>query len=644
LLVLDNCEHVLDAVAEVCGYLLQASDDVRILATSREQLWVGAEARYRLSPLRLPESGDLEEASRSEAVVLFAERALSADSRFSLDHGNAAAVSRVVERLDGMPLAIELAAARVEALGMGGLAELIDDAVRLLAGRDWLAGGRHRSLTAVADWSYQLLAEPEKRVLRRLAAFPGPFTLDAAEAAAGPEAGPVVLRLVDCSLLVPPQPGADQRIRYTMLETLRAFAMDQLRQAGEEPDAMAALCRFALSVAEAASAGLETTDREPEALRWLDAEDATLTAALSWAEEKDHAAALRLAAALAPWWRLRGRLTEAHARLSAALKHASQASQGWAAAQLSLGHVLYSLGDRARMMDLLDAVCEPGNGTDRSRWAVDALLIRALSKLNVGAFADADADAGRALDLAGAIGCPTWEAPALAVLGSTAFYGGDAALALSRIKQAEETLSGSVPGNLARWCRQNFAMVLTDAEEFDWADRECSAGMALAREAGDTKQLAALFESKARLELLRGNLAAVKANLGQAATLAVRMASHVSQRNCIYVGGFLCAAAGRWAEALTFWSAADADAAGDGVPNPTEDVYRPRRAEYAEQIERALCPAQIRDARERGARMSAHAAMEFLSILTVPASPEAHEAPGEGKLSARERELVTLVA
>jgi predicted ATPase/DNA-binding CsgD family transcriptional regulator len=644
LLILDNCEHVLDGVAEVCRSLLQAADDVRVLATSREQLWVAGEVRYRLSSLKLPTSDDLEEVSRSEAVALFTDRALSADARFSLTHENAALVSRVVAWLDGMPLGIELAAARVEALGMAGLAELINDAVRLLAQPDRLPGGRHRSLTAVADWSYQLLPEPEKRVMRRLAAFPGPFTLEAAEAVAGPEADPVVLRLVDCSLLVPPQPGSDQRMRYTMLETLRAFGVDRLRKAGEEQEARAALCEFALSVAEEASAGLETADAEREALRWLDAEGATLGAAIAWAEVNDRDAALRFAAALAPWWRLRGRLTEARAHLDAALECASPASQGWAAARVWLAHLLGALGDPVGGTALLNSVCEPGNGTDRSTWAVDALLSRAVAKLNMGDADGAADDAGRALALARDIGCAGWEAPALTMLSATAFYGGDAALALDRVRQAEEMLSGSVPGYLARWCRMALTMVLTDAGEFDWGRRVCAAGIALAHEVGDLTELVNLLGSKVRLELLAGNLADAKAGLRQKALLSVQTAAHYNLWNCVYLCGFLCAATERWTEAVTFWAAADADAASHGHPDTAKDVYPPRRSEYVGQIERALSPAQIHDAQQRGAGMSLHAAIEFINMLTEPVSAEVQQTPGDGKLSAREGELVTLVA
>src|SRR6266571_4851493 len=152
-----------------------------------------------------------------------------------------------------MPLAIELAAARVEALRA--------------------AAARQRSLAATVDWSYQLLGEQEQEVFRRLSVFPAPFTLEAADAVAGEGAGPVVLHLVDCSLLAPPRTGPDGRARYLMLETLRAFAADRLADAGEQPGAAAALARHALQVAEQAAAGLQTSAGELAAARWLDAED-----------------------------------------------------------------------------------------------------------------------------------------------------------------------------------------------------------------------------------------------------------------------------------------------------------------------------------------------------------------------------------
>ena len=157
LLVLDNCEHVLAAAAGLCAELVAACDDLRVLATSREPLRVGGEARYRLGPLAVPGPDDLADAARAEAVVLFADRARQADAHFTLDDRTGPEVARLVARLDGMPLAIELAAARTEALGVSQLLDRLEDRFALLSGGDRLAPPRQRSLAAAVEWSYQLL-------------------------------------------------------------------------------------------------------------------------------------------------------------------------------------------------------------------------------------------------------------------------------------------------------------------------------------------------------------------------------------------------------------------------------------------------------------------------------------------------------
>ena len=263
LLVLDNCEHVIGAAAELCAGLLQACDDIRILATSRERLRIAGEAGYRLAPLPIPGPDDAGDDIAVAAVTLFADRARAADAGFALTDQNRAEVARLVERLDGMPLAIELAAARVEALGVAQLLESLDGRLGLLAGGDRRAAGRHRSLAAAAQWSYQLLDEDEQRAFRLVSVFPAPFTLDAAEAVAGQDAASAVLRLVECSLLVPPRPGVDGRSRYAMLETLRGYGAGLLAAAGEQDQPLAALARYALRVAEQATAGLTTIAGEP---------------------------------------------------------------------------------------------------------------------------------------------------------------------------------------------------------------------------------------------------------------------------------------------------------------------------------------------------------------------------------------------
>src|SRR6202012_4402637 len=153
---------------------------------------------------------------------------------------------------------------------------------------------------ATGDWSYQLLTGAEQRVFRRLSVFPGPFTLEGAEAVAGPGAGAAVLRLVDCSLVAPPSAGPDGRSRYLLLDTLRDYGAGQLDSAGEQPAARAALARYAVGVAEQAAAAMRTSPGEPPAVRWLDTEDATIRRALDWALGHAPAIAVRLVVALGP--------------------------------------------------------------------------------------------------------------------------------------------------------------------------------------------------------------------------------------------------------------------------------------------------------------------------------------------------------
>jgi predicted ATPase/DNA-binding CsgD family transcriptional regulator len=643
LLILDSCEHVLPAVAELCAVLLRSADEVRVLATSREQLGLGSETWYRLSPLELPGSGEPKAVRQSAAAELFAERARRGNPGFSLTPEDAPLVARVVSRLDGMPLAIELAAARVEALGLAGLADRIDDALRLLTGGDRLAAARHRSLTAVADWSYQLLSAPEQLVFRRLAVFPGPFTLAAAEAVAGPEAGPLAARLVDCSLLVPPRPGADGRTRYTMLQTLRAYGLTRLREADEEQEATAALAAFASSVAAQAAAELEAGHTELGALRWLDAEDATLSRALGWALEHDPDGAMQLATALAPWLRQRGRLVEARARLSAAVARSSPSAETWASAQLWLGYLSSHSADPGDGADYHTAAIEAFRDREPSRVLVTALAGgRAVARLNLGDVPGAVEDARRALALARELGDPASQLLALTAMTATTCFAGDTAEALDWARQAQELLPLDSCGDEARWCHYLVAMVLTSLGELDSARRVCTAGLARSRQLDDLANLVPLLEVMADLERLAGNPAEAGACLQEAVAVAARIGHSLALASLIDRCAHLCAATGRWADAVTLWAAHAADTKRRGWPADPGNAGRP--AQVAPQVEQALDPGQLREAEERGARMPFSAAVELAVMVAVAVQEEPGE-PGPGKLlSAREQQLVTLVA
>jgi len=644
LLVLDNCEHLIDAVAGLCAALLPAADDVRILATSREPAGVAGEARYRLPPLGLPEPGQDGGAGGSAAVALFADRARQADPHFTMTGETGSAVARLVSRLDGMPLAIELAAARVETLGLGPLLDRLDGQLSLLAGTDRLAPARHRSLAATVDWSYQLLGEEERRVFRRLSAFPGPFTLAAAEAVAGAGAGPVVLHLADCSLLVPPRAGPDGQPRYRMLETLRAFGALRLAEAGEGPDAAAALAQHALQVAGQAAAGLATRDGERAAARWLDAEDATVHQALGWALEHDPDAALRLATALAPWWLLRGRWATGYQLLAAAAAGPAGGDRpDWCTAQFWLG-VLTAASSVTTSFRHLTLARDALAGRPPAPLLAWALAWRAGALANLGRVRQAAGEGRRALDLARELGDPAAEAYALYWLATAAGYVGSLPEAEDWLRQAQRIDQAAIPGWIGRHCTIILARVLAGTGEAAEARRYGAGALALARQAGALYDEGDSLLTMALLDVYAGQLAEARAHVREVMELYAQTGASLLLINCLELCMSLCAATRSWRDAITVWAALaavrratwthgeDDPAGGQGFPEPLR------------QAGEALGPALARAAEERGAAMTPAAAAEYVLLLVAGEPGEPAAAPGLPHLSKGERELVTLVA
>jgi len=642
LLVLDNCEHVLAAVQELCERLLSAADDLRILATSREPLGVPGEARYRLPPLGLPAPGSPASLAESDAVALFAERARLIDAHFTVSGESAPVVARLVERLDGMPLAIELAAARVEALGAAGVLDRLDDGLRLLGGGNRATADRHRSLAAAADWSYRLLTEQEQRVFRSLAAFPGPFTLEAAEAVAGADAGPAVWRLVDCSLLKPPSPGPDGRARYLMLETLRVYAAERLTETGEQPGAAARLAAYALAVAKQASAGLETSTGELAAAAWLDAEDATVHHGLAWALEHDPDLALVLALALPPWWMLRGRYAAGYAWLARAAEHATPGSMTWCEAQMRLGDLSNPSGPEVDLGYFTAALDTLADGPP-SPLLAQVLAKRAGSLANLGRLPEAADDARRALALARQIGDPAGQVRALYWLGATTHYAGEPEEALGWLRQALRIGPARVPGSLLRRCIGGLTIALIATDQLEEAEQNCARALALDRQAGTVYEQCADLIQMAELDLLAGRIAQAKAHLREQLELAGPAADLVCLLDCLDLCGLVCARTQRWAEAVTTWAALAALQQDTGVLDPPHDARR--REEPLRQAREALGPQRTRAAEQRGAAMPVGAAAGYAALLVIEDSPEP-QAPSETSpaLSVRERELVTLVA
>jgi predicted ATPase/class 3 adenylate cyclase len=309
LLILDNCEHLLDACAELAGRLLRSCRSVTILATSREALNTAGETIYPLAPFAVPDPRRLEEIEalgQYEAVRLFLDRAVAAVPSFRLDKQNAPAVAEVCYHLDGIPLALELAAARLRVLSVERLAERLQDRFRLLTGGSRTELPHHQTLRALFDWSHDLLSPAERAFLRRLSVFSGGWTLEAAEAICVDPQLPeqdvldLLTSLVEKSLVLR-DPSGD---RYTVLETVRQYAREKLGAAGEAQQFLAAHAHYFLYALE---------HREERPFR-IDVEMDNLRAALDGCIQRgDAGTGLRLAAALIDFWMTRGSLREGQA-------------------------------------------------------------------------------------------------------------------------------------------------------------------------------------------------------------------------------------------------------------------------------------------------------------------------------------------
>ncbi|ADJ42022.1 SARP family transcriptional regulator fused with ATPase domain [Amycolatopsis mediterranei S699] len=303
LLVLDNCEHVVDVAARLAARLLAACPGLRVLATSREPLGITGEQLAPVPRLAVPPPGTAAaQASAFAAIRLFAERAAASDPAFALDESTIGDVQHVCAALDGLPLALELAAARVRTLDLGEIAARLDDRFRLLARGSRTAAARHRSLRGVVEWSWDLLTGEERSLARRFAVFSGGATAAAAAEVCGADVD-LLPELADKSLVE--AVGG----RFRMLETIRAFGGEKLAEAGEAEKFHRAHAEYFLRFAAEADPMLRTAEQ----LEWLariDADYDNILAALRWSTENDVALALRLVPSLAMYWWMRGRRFE----------------------------------------------------------------------------------------------------------------------------------------------------------------------------------------------------------------------------------------------------------------------------------------------------------------------------------------------
>jgi predicted ATPase/DNA-binding winged helix-turn-helix (wHTH) protein len=455
LLVLDNCEHVVEAAAQMAEALLRANPAVRVIATSREPLRTEGEWIYLVPPLAVPPEGspDSDDPLRYGAVRLFHERARATEANLSADACTTSAIAGICRRLDGIPLAIELAAARAATLGIEKLASGLGDRFRLLARGHRTALPRHQTLRGTLDWSYELLTEPERMVLRRLAIFAGGFTMQAASMVAaddeipGSEVVDYVANLLAKSLVTGDAGGAT--VRYRLLETTRAYALEKLAEGGEfgaTARRHAEYYRDLLQQPETESEARPSSARVGDSGRRID----DVRAALEWAFSPagDTAIGVALAAASAPTWIEMALLTECRGWMAAALNALRPEQVGTRqemALQLALGFSLVPtqgpVGDARAALARANELGKAFDNLDYQLRALTGLVIsaRMADELSVGLALSRQVD-----EIAEKISSPVALATADCLLGSSLIWLGEYAEARTRVEQGSRYNSPNV--------------------------------------------------------------------------------------------------------------------------------------------------------------------------------------------------------
>ncbi len=342
LMVFDNCEHLIKASADLAHAVVKAAPHVRLAASSREALRIPGERAYPIMPLPVPKVGDsVAVLLQSTAVRLFVARAQAHKPSFELDDSNAAAVAELVSRLEGIPLALELAAARVRALSIADINKRLNDRYKLLTGGARVHQERQQTLRALVDWSYDMLPDSEKTLLNRLSVFKGGWDMEAAEAVCGTDpldpmdVLDLLTNLVEKSLVIMEE--GEETSRYKMLETIRDYAREKLEESGELGAVAATHCQYYFAMAKEANRG-QSGSKQGAWLDRLEAEIDNLRAAIALANSGgvENVIAVKLAVALQGFWILRGYATEGRAVVRSVLQNSSVASS-----EMAKAHSLY---------------------------------------------------------------------------------------------------------------------------------------------------------------------------------------------------------------------------------------------------------------------------------------------------------------
>lgn len=628
LLILDNCEHVLSASADLSAQILRQCPSVRILATTRETLAVPGEITFRVPSLTLPEPQQTpspENVNQYTAISLFVERAMLVHPAFQVTESNVRAIAEVCRRLDGIPLAIELAAARVKVLSVEQIAARLEDRFRLLTGGTRTSLPHHQTLRAAMDWSYDLLPEDERALFRRLAVFAGSFSLEAAERVCAGEglAEDAVLdllaRLVDKSLVLTEDTTAGD-IRYQQLETVRQYALNRLVESGETEAVRGRHRDFFLELAEQAEVHL----RGPEQKTWLDrleTEHDNFRAALEWskADAEGVEAGLRLAGALWWFWEVRGYWIEAREWLKDVLARAGDsASEAHAKALNAAGSLALRQADLKEASALGRRALDLSRRLGDKRGTASCLVILGIYACTLADYKQAEALGTESLSLSRELGDNWGTAWAKSILGLVAREERDYAKATTLL---EEGLAAS------RAMGHEWSIAITTLD----------LGL-IARDQGNLARAAALFEEAiaifrqlgdksygAYTQLNLGTIASAMGDFERAGSLyreALAVRKDLGDRRgiatCLAALGCVSSKLGQFHRAAVLFGAAEAmrETVGASIPALLKSEYDRQVAATST----GLGDAEFKAEWAKGRILSTDAAIEF--ALAGAAHPE----------------------
>ncbi len=650
LLLMDNCEHLLGAVARLARAVLDSCPRVRLLATSRKRLGVAGELILLVPALSVPGAGEtptVEELEAYEAARLFADRASKAHPGFRLTPENARAVARVCAGLEGMPLAIELAAARVGMLSAGQISERLGRSLDLLSRGGRTADRRHRTLRAALDWDYRLLSGDEQALFGRLSVFAGGFTLEAAEsvgATGGIEEKRVLellTTLVEKSLVVAEE-SWERGARHRLLEPVRQYALEKLAEGGEDEDIRQRHARHFLTMAEEAELELKGP-RQADWLDLLEAERDNFRTALSWSLGREWDLGPRMAGALSLFWYTRGYLSEGRTYLEAAASSDAAGATVRARVLAGLGWIAEPQGDYERARAAYEESLGLYRRSDDKRGVANALGDLGSLALDRGDYEQATSLLEESLALHRKLGRREDIIGILDSLGVLASARGDPERSMSYFREALVLSQGA--GNVRRTAVSlgNLGITTLVHGDPEQATVLLDESLALFRGIGDNSNIAISLMDSALAALARGDHDQVLALCEESLGLLRKAGDiqHIADCLEIMAGG----AGGRGAvrKAARLWGAAETLREEMGVPLQSENrkVLDP----WIAAVRSGLGEAAWQAALAEGRAMVPEQAIEYSLSAETPPPPVSRRQDGDlAGLTPREADVAVLVS